>query len=992
MVEQLELTTLYGMRTEQFSDLGAHRVREVLLVASPYDAFVLEEDGQLGELVYQEFRNLDLNIRSAPRFAIAENGRQALELLGEKAFDLVVTTGKLADMPLAGFAAHVRSVHPGVPIGVLAAHGWELPALEALRENGVVDCVCVWPGDASALLAMILQEEDRRNAEHDVLAGGVQAIILVEDDARFLSYYLPRVYTEVTRQTARLVAEGINPLHRLLRLQARPKILLARTFEDAYADWQRYGRNLLGIISDVGFPRAGRADPAAGAELIRLIRSEDPDLPVLLQSSDKSNERLADELGVPFLHKESPGALDELRVFMLESFGFGDFVFRLGDGSEVGRAATIRQFLVQLETVPDASIELHANHNHFSRWFAARTEFELATALRPRTVAEFPSIGGLRAYLAGAVSSFLREIQRYVIADFEAESYDEYVTFAKLGSGSLGGKGRGLAFVKRLLAQERPSVRGAEIAVPQTLVVASDIFEEFVGENGLRAMLPDLERRSDEQILDAFRAGRFSHALRADLARFLAVVRDPLAVRSSSILEDSAYQPFAGVYATLMLPNNHPSLDVRLAQLIEALKVVYASTYLRAAREYLATTPHRLEEEAMAVLVQRLVGSRRGDRVYPLLSGVASSYNFYPFRDMEPLDGVALVALGLGKAVVEGFEALRFCPAYPRVLPQLSATKDVLKNAQRRFWALDMARDDVIPGLEYDANLVQLDVADAFADPNAALVASTYLRADDTLVDGVRPGGAPLVTFARLLRGQEFPLPELLCKLLQLAQRGMGNPVEIEFAADLRGGGEPGTFHVLQVRPMVVEGMAGQAGATAADGEDVVAWSASAMGHGRGRILHDLVMISPGLDRARTVDVAGAIERINAELRGQGRDYVLIGPGRWGSRDPWLGIPVAWSQISGARAIVETDFGDLEVEPSQGSHFFHNLTAFGVSFLAVHSRQGGGAIHWQWLLEQPAESAEVGGAVRHLRVGRGLEVLVDGAERRGVVRLRKAEG
>jgi hypothetical protein len=991
MTEQLELASLYGMRTEQFSELGAFRVREVLLVASPYDAFVLEEDGQLGEMVFQEYRNLELNIGFAPRFVVAESASVALEYLGQQHFDLIVTTAKVGDLPLSQFAARAKATQPDVPIGVLAAHAWELPSLEPLHASGVVDCVYLWPGDASALLAMILQEEDRRNAEHDIAVGGVQAIILVEDDARFLSYYLPRVYAEVTRQTARLVAEGLNPAHRLLRLQARPKILLARTFEQAEKYLQRFGDNLLGVISDVAFPRAGKVDPGAGVELVRVIRNRDPGLSVLLQSSDASSRDLAESLDAPFLHKESPAALDQLRAFMLEGFGFGDFVFRLPSGAEIGRAANIRQFLVQIERAPGESIEFHANRNHFSRWFAARTEFELAEALRPRTVAEFPSIDGMRAYLAGAVARFLREIQRHVITDYEADIFDEFVSFAKIGSGSLGGKGRGLAFMKRLLAQARPAVEDIEIVVPQSLVLASDIFDEFMAGNQLRALLPALDKLSDSEILDAFRHGRFGHALRADLARFLAVVTEPIAVRSSSILEDSAYQPFAGVYATVMLPNNHPSLDVRLAQLLEALKVVYASTYVRSAREYLATTPHRLEEEAMAVLIQRLVGSRRGTLMYPTFSGVASSYNYYPFRDMKPRDGVALVALGLGKAVTEGFEALRFCPAFPLVLPQFSATKDVLKNAQRRFWALDLTRSDFIPGPDPDATLCQLDLGQAFSNGSATPIASTYLKADDTLVDGVKPDGVPLVTFSRMLRGQGFPLPAALRAVLELAESGMSNPVEIEFAVDIVPGARAQAFHLLQARPIVAEAIGPHVVVDEIDRDSVIAMSHCAMGHNRGYVVHDLVFVLPALDRARTVEAAAVLEGLNQRLQRDGRPYVLVGPGRWGTRDPWLGIPVAWSQISAARAIVETDFVDFEVEPSQGSHFFHNLTAFGVAFLAVHPRQTGGVIRWSWLEGRPPEASELGGVVRHIRVEQGVEVLVDGASRTGIVRLRSAK-
>jgi hypothetical protein len=983
--EQLELASRYGMRTEQFSDLMAHRVREILLVASSYDAFVLEEDGELSELLSREYRNLELNIRHAPRFTRADTASRALELLRERTFHMVVTTARLADMPIEKFGRRAKEMHPEISLGVLAAHAWEIPRLIGLREKGSVDWTFLWQGDVKALFAMVAQEEDRRNAEHDVLSSGVQVIVFVEDDVRFISFYLPHIYAEVTRQTTRLMAEGLNLSHRLLRLQARPKILLAQTFEEACAVYERYAGNVLGIISDIGFPRAGELDPEAGLRLAELARERDPDLPVILQSSNASLRRAAHERGAGFVDKQSPASLDDLRRLMLDTFGFGDFVFRLPDGTEVGRAQDVREFISLMERAPEASLEYHAGHNHFSRWFAARTEFELASMLRPRKVSEFATLAELRAHLLRTVVGYLREIQRNIIADFDVERFDEYVAFAKIGVGSLGGKGRGLAFMQRLLAAERVQIPGVEVAVPQTVVLAADEFETFLDRNDLRALAPRADEMTDQQVLDAFRAARFERPVRANLARFLQVVRDPIAVRSSSVLEDSPYQPFAGVYATIMLPNNHPSLDVRLAQLLEAVKVIYASTFMGAARSYLETTPYRLEEQGMGVLLQRLVGRRHGDRFYPLVSGVASSYNYYPFRDMRPEDGVALVALGLGKAVVDGFEALRFCPAYPQVLPQFSSTRDALKAAQRRFWALDASRDDVIPGLEWDANLLHLDVTEAVGDPAAAYVTSTYMRNNDAIVDRTVRGGVPLVTFSRLLKGRALPLGEILTWLLGAVERGMGTPVEIEFALDLRPREDIQVFHVLQVRPMVVEPMGEGEPDGRLDDESAIVASPSALGHGRSRPVRDLVVVLPDLDRARTGEAAMVLERISRELRRRGRPFILIGPGRWGSRDPWLGIPVVWSQISGAVAIVESDFEGFEVEPSQGSHFFHNLTSFGVRFLAVHRQHDHGRIEWGWLAAQPAAEEALDGKVRHLRLATPVEVLVNGAQRRGVV-------
>lgn len=974
----------FGMRMEQFTDLMPYRVFEILLVATAYDAFILEEDGQLAELMIQEIRGLGINLRGSPRFVTAGSAREALDLLGGKPFDLVVTTPRLPDMDVGAFAREAKALVPDLPVGILAVHAWEVPMLEELRAARKVDWVFLWLGDVKSLLAMIQQQEDHRNAPHDVLERGVRAVLVVEDDVRFYSFLLPHVYAEVTHQTERLMAEGLNLTHRILRMRARPKILLAQDFEEAWRIFERYGENLLGVISDVRFPLDGVPDPEAGLKFARLVRTRDPDLPILLQSADALDRKVGEELGARLLRKESGTLLADLRQFMLENFGFGDFVFRLPDRAEVGRAADLRQLLAQLERVPDAALEYHARHDHFSQWYAARTEFTLAAAVKPVAVSHFPSIAGLRKHLRETLLTYIREAQRTIISDFNPETFDEFVTFAKVGSGTLGGKGRGLAFMQRLMAQEDLGAEGVEVAIPRTLAIASDVFDAFLERNRLQEMPHACAEMTDEGILDAFRRGRFDREVRGRLARFLDVARTPLAVRSSSILEDSLYQPFAGVYATIMLPNNHPSLDVRLAQLHEALKAVYASTYMKGARDYLETTPHRIEEERMAVVVQTLVGSRRGDRFYPTFSGVTHSYNFYPFRGMSPRDGTALVALGLGKSVVEGFEALRFCPAQPTVLPQFSAVRDILRNAQRRFWGLDMAARDVIPGLVFDANLVEGEVTDALAREGMGAIASTYVPSYDRIVDGLGTAGSPLVTFSRLLRGQGFPLPGILARLLHATERSIGVPVEIEFAVDLAPSG-PQTFHVLQVRPMHVEHVAPEAGLDEDLRARAVVFSRSTLGHGRRKGIRDVIAIPWDLERGRTREAASAIEAINRRLRREGRTCLIIGPGRWGSADAWLGIPVTWPQISTARAIVETDFQDLEVEPSQGSHFFHNLTAFGVAYFTIHRHGDLGTVDWDWLARQRVVEEALEGRLRHYRLEEPLEVRVDGERGLGAV-------
>jgi len=931
MEEQgIALRSRYGMNSEEFSSLMQHRIIEILLVASHYDAFILEEDGQLTELVIEEYRNLDLNLRFAPRFKRASSAAEALELIEKRSFDMVITTPRMPDMPISGLVHTIKMAHPELPVGLIAAHAWELPWLEDLRSSGDLDWTFLWQGNVRALLAMIKQVEDRRNAEHDILVGGVQAIILVEDEPRFYSVYLPHFYTEITIQTARLMAEGINLSHRLLRIRARPKILLAQNFEEAWDLYERYQGRVLGIVTDVSFPRGGRLDHEAGLRLSEKVREHDPDLPILVQSMDLEHETGAQAVDAEFMSKQSPHLLEQLREYIIDHFGFGDFVFRLPDGEEIARASDLRQMLRALAEVPDESLVFHAGRNHFSAWLKARTEFELASMLRPRKVSEFPTASDLRAYLISRLTEYLRQIQQHVITDFDGTRFNDFTAFAKIGSGSLGGKGRGLAFMHKLLAREDLDTAEVEIAIPQTVVLASDVFDGFLDDNRLRGIVSRADELSDQEILDYFRRARFHPHVRSDLGTFLERVCEPLAVRSSSILEDSVYQPFAGVYATIMLPNNHPSLDVRLAQLLEAIKVVYSSTYFQIARDYLETTPYRTEEELMAVLVQRLVGSRHGDRFYPTFSGTASSSNFYPFGGMRPDDGVAQVALGLGKSVVEGFEALRFCPRQPQILPQFSALKDVLRNAQRRFYALDLSKNDVIPGLRTDSNLLHEEVSVAVHDGAAAHITSTFDRANDRLVPGIDVSGAPLITFDAVLRDRIIPLPKTLDRLLNTCQSGLASPAEIEFACEIKPGlGRRQVFNVLQLRPMVFEDIDVEVELDESMLERAVIHSEVALGHGRSETIADLVIIdSRRLDRSLTADAATAIEKINRQLRREGRRCILIGPGRWGSSDPWLGIPVAWPQISSARAIVETDFADLQVEPSLGSHFFHNLTCY----------------------------------------------------------------
>jgi hypothetical protein len=765
-------------------------------------------------------------------------------------------------------------------------------------------------------------------------------------------------------------------------MRARPKILLTTTYEEAWDAYRAYREVVLGVISDVRFPRNGALDPEAGVELIRAIREEDPYVPLVLQSSEEHFRETAHFLGATFLHKRSPTLLKEFRRFMLDHLGFGDFVFRLPDGTEVGRAGDIRTLVDLLETAPRESLQFHGRLNHFSNWLMARTEFGAANALRHKRVTDFQDVEEMRTFLRSTLQTHRAQTRRGLVEDFDGERFDANTRFVRIGGGSLGGKGRGLAFTHEVLSRYEienhfPDMR---VFVPASAVVGTDVFDEFLDANNLLEFA--LREPDDRRILRRFLAAHLDKAVVRDLATFLDVVRYPIAVRSSSLLEDSHFQPFAGIYFTHMLPNVHEDREVRLQQLLDAIKFIYASTFFRNAKAYIATTPNRMEEEKMAIVIQQIIGRRCGDFVYPHVSGVASSLNFYPVGRMTPEDGIASVALGLGKTVVEGGRTVRFSPPYPESLPQFSVTEDILENAQRDFWALDVTRAPDF--FEPDSNLARRDLHDAEKDGMLWPVGSTYSHENDTVVDGISRAGTRLVTFAPLLKGQVAPFAEVIRLLLDMGERGLSGPAEIEFALNLEPeGGGPKEFAFLQIRPIAAVDTGLDAPHLDYEEKDLLVRSSDALGNGRIADVHDVIVVRPEtFAREHTVEIAGDVGRMNDRLRAEGRHCILIGPGRWGTADRWLGIPVQWAQISQARAIVECDLEDLIVEPSQGTHFFQNMTSYGIAYLHVYARTHG-FLDREWLDSLPAE--EQTPWVRLIRLEEPLEILVDGKKKEGVI-------
>ncbi|MGB8011764.1 MAG: PEP/pyruvate-binding domain-containing protein [Terriglobales bacterium] len=970
-------------RFEGFENLMPFKVHDILLVSSLYDSFILREDGRLNELLIDE--SLELNLRQFPRITHVSSCAEAVELASSQPrFNLIVTNLAVGDMDAAQLARKVKQAGLDIPVVVLAYDYREIKNFVARNPVTDIERIFLWQGNARILFAIVKYIEDQRNVRHDTRVLGVPVLLVVEDNIRYYSSFLPVIYTELLKQSRRVIQEGINVAHKLVRLQARPRILLSSNFEDAAALVQEYRSYLFGLVSDVEFPWEGKLSPDAGFELARMVRSLVPDAPVVLQTSRTEFRPRAHAAGYSFLRKRSQTLLRDLRRILTEQFGFGDFVFRLPDSTEVGRAKDMNELEEQLQKVPAESIVFHAQSNHFSHWLMARTEFALAAKLRPRKVSDFTGPEHLRRDLIESINDYRLEQSELLIGDFRADTFKpSESSFLRIGAGSLGGKARGLAFVRHLLRQSRIIRRfpGVRISVPPAVVLATDVFDQFVSENNLLDFA--LHCEDDAEIQRRFMDAPLPRSLNEDLKAFLAEVNHPLAVRSSSLLEDSQYQPFTGVYETFMLGNQQPSPADRLAALREAIRRVYASTFSRHAKSYVRATPYRLEEEKMAVILQQVVGTRHGDRFYPDFSGVVRSRNYYPVPPMAFEDGIAAVALGLGRAVVDGGKCLTFCPRYPRNLVQFSSVEDILANSQSEFWALELdGSPEGRPGHWHERRF-SLDAAEA--DGTLQALASTYSRDNHAVYDGVSRPGSRIVTFAPMLKHGTFPLAEILNVLIRAGEDALGNPVEIEFAVRLpQPPNQMAEFGFLQIRPLTLARDDENLSLDDVQPEQLICMSSKVLGNGRVEGLHDVIVVdSQRFERGRSQEVAASVARFNRLLNEEHRPYLLIGVGRWGSTEPWLGIPVEWDEISGARVIVEAGFRDFRVTPSQGSHFFQNLTAFQIGYFTVNPDAGEGSVDWQWLTEQP--SVEEQGCVRHLQFVEPIRVVMNSRTSQGVI-------
>ena len=981
-----ELET-FEHESARFDSLMAFRIENILLISSLYDIYNLREDGQLADMLLSEYAEFRLS--SAPAIHRVDSAVSALEALEASTYELVIVLRTMSDMDPAVFSRRARELCPGIPVVLLAFHHRDL---ERVRERTApaFDNIFIWNGEPKMLLTIIKLVEDKVNVVADTDQVGVRVIILVENSVRFYSSYLPLMYTEIMRQTSALLSESINSATRRVRMRARPKILLAENFEDAFALYGQYREYLLGVISDIRFPRGGQTDSDAGIELARRIKEEISDLPILLQSSDENQAAAVAACGAVFLNKQSPKLLAELGAFINRNFGFGDFVFRLPDGTELERARNFRELQDCAARVDNRSLVFHAERNHFSNWLIARGEFDLARRLRPRRVSDFRDPEDLRAFLYDTLREFRYERQSGMVTDFHRELFDGTAEFLRIGEGSLGGKGRGLAFINKLFNNQLvcTAFPGTRISVPRTAVICTGAFDAFMAKNELVEFA--LDEHSDEEIVAAFTNATLPAELEEDLKAYLARVDYPLAVRSSSLLEDSYYQPFAGIFDTHFLPNNHASLEGRLQRLIAAIKLIYASVYFRNAKNYTQATGNRTEEEKMAVVLQQIVGKQRGGYYYPVFSGMARSYNFYSVGHIRPEEGIAYCALGLGKTIMEGENCLFFSPANPRALPQFSTAQDYLKNAQREFFAVDMRRSSVFPEIGGEVGLVRLPVGDAEAHGVLKYIGSTYSADNDRVYPGTARKGPRIVTFDPILKTKIFPLSEILQYFLELGSGAMNVPVEVEFAVEFNPEkGKPNEFRLLQIRPMKVA--ASFEDVSLDEGGDGGAFCRSDQALGNGRIdgIRDIVYVAnTGFRREHMGQMAAEVGRYNAYFKERSRPYLLIGPGRWGTADRWLGIPTKWDQISAARVIVEADYGDFVVEPSFGTHFFQNLITFGIAYLTVNSSSARGFLDWDWLnaIEPESETANV----RHVRLRKPLDIRIDGRSGKAVV-LKEAE-
>lgn len=986
MIEQKPVVeeTPLELHDTQFVDLMRRRIFNVLLIANPYDAFMLEDDGRVDEKIFDEYAKLGL--RFPPRFVQVASQDEAENELRRTSFDLVICMpgtdiGKGSD-DVFDIARSIKEVRPKVPIVVLTPFSHGITKRMEHEDLSIFEYVFCWLGNTELLLSIIKLIEDKMNLRHDTDAG-VQMIMLVEDSIRFYSSILPHLYKFVLQQSLSFATEALNSQLEMLRMRGRPKIVLARTYEEAWDLYLQYKDNVLGVISDCRFPRKGVKDERAGLRLLSAIREEDPFLPLIMESSESHLAEEAHQLHISFLDKNSKKLPVDLQHLVSDYFGFGDFIFRDPKTmNEIGRVRNLKELQDNIFTLPADSLIYHVSHNNVSRWLASRALFPIADFLRRIKWKENPDLDKHRQIIFDAIVQYRKMKNQGVVAVFHRDRFDRYSNFARIGDGSLGGKGRGIAFIDHIIKRhpDLNQLPGARVMIPKTVVLCTDVFDEFMERNGLYPIA--LSDASDEEVLRHFVAGKLPDRLKEDLMALLDVVQQPIAIRSSSLLEDSHYQPFAGIYSTYMIPYSEDR-DKRLRMLVSAIKGVYASVFYRASKDYMAATQNVIDQEKMAVILQEVVGSQYGDRFYPHISGVARSINYYPIGDERAEDGVVSLALGLGKYIVDGGLSLRVCPAHPDKVLQTSEMEMALRETQTRFYALDLKNLSPDIAVDDSFNLLKLNVREADKDGSLSGLASTYDPYDQVIRDGIYEGGRKVITFCGVLQQGVFPLPQLLSLSIKYGQSEMRRPVEMELAVHLNAD-RTGELYLLQIRPMVDNKMQLDEDICDIPDEDALIRSHNAIGHGVVTDIQDVVYVkTENYSSTNNPAIAEEIERINRTFLTEGRNYILVGPGRWGSSDPWLGVPVKWPAISAAKVIVEAGLRDYRVDPSQGTHFFQNLTSFGVAYFTVNDFLGDGIYREELMNQMPAVCETQ--HVRHVRFPEPLVVKVDGMKKEGII-------
>ncbi len=972
----------YEFEEVAFNQLMQNRINKILIVCSNYDYYMLEEDGRIDERIFNEYTAL--NLRYPPSFIHANSAKRALKILNTDKIDLVITWLDIGNYKVFETSKIIKQSFPNVPLAALSHYSSELREKILRAKIGIIDFVFHWNGNVDIFLAIIKLTEDRMNAEKDINQIGVKAILLVEDSLRFYSRYLPIIYKIILKQTRSFMSEGLNEHRAMMLMRGRPKILLATNYEDGLHLFKKFKNNLLGVISDVNYFKNGKRDSKAGFQLLKHVRSIERYFPFLIQSSNQKNEKTALELKGKFLWKHSETIEEELKNYINQYFSFGDFEF--WDPVQEKVLVTVKDLnglQKALSSVTDDAILYHAIRSEYSKWLKSRALFPLADLFSKVEYDDFDDTKKIREFLINAIKVYRVYRSRGIISKFNKDKYDEYLGFARIGDGALGGKGRGLAFIDSFLKRNKlfNKYKDVFISIPRTVVLSTDVFDEFIEEHKLISFVA--KTKDDNEILKEFISKPLPQWVLEDIQAFLNIIKRPIAVRSSSVLEDSLYQPFAGVFATYMIPQSNKKELLKMTS--NAIKSVIASSFFQNSRSYLKATSHTIEESKMAVILQEVTGKQYEDVYYPNISGVARSINFYPLGNEKPNEGIANIALGLGEIIVGGGQTLRFSPFHPKKILQLSSPGSTQRDTQKYFYGLDMDPASYKVSTSESVNKKKISIRAAKNHASLKYVASTYDLQNNIIKPGILHDGIRVITFDNVLKYDTFPLPEILKDLLRIGQREMRSPIEMEFAVNLDvPKGQPRIFSFLQIRPIVESMKVTFELPKSLDTTQSIIYSESALGNGKYENISDFVYVKPEtFNSANTRLIAEAVEKINKTFIEADKQYVLVGPGRWGSSDPWLGIPVIWPQISAAKIIVEAGLNNFRIDPSQGTHFFQNLTSFKVGYLTINPFINDGYFDLNYLNNLEAEYENE--YLRHIKFNNPLTILIDGKSNRAVI-------